>query len=381
MYLSENLYFDNAATTPLDTSVLEEMLPYFNAQFGNASSIHSFGRAARSAVERARKKVADILQCSPSEIFFTSCATEADNLAIKSAVRSLGLKNVISTQIEHHAVLHSIDELVNNNEVAAHYLTLNEKGEFDFDELNQLLNAHPQALVSLMHANNEIGNVYDIVKIGNICNEHNAIFHSDTVQTMGHFEFNLAKMPINFVVGSAHKFHGPKGIGFIYVKGGTKIKPYITGGAQERNMRAGTENVAGIVGLAKALEISNQNREANQQHIKSLKTKCLHHLVNNFKDIKFNGLSGDIDKSLHHIINIGLPLNEMSEMLLMNFDIEKIAISGGSACTSGAVQMSHVLQAISVDENTTALRISFSKMNTLHEVEKLLSVIDKLIQK
>ena len=381
MYLSENIYFDNAATTPLDASVLEEMLPYFTAQFGNASSIHSFGRASRSAIEKARKKVADMLQCSPSEIFFTSCATEADNLAIKSAVRSLGLKNVISTKIEHHAVLHSIDELVKNNEVAAHYLTLNESGEFDFDELNQLLTVHPHALVSLMHANNEIGNVYDIEKIGNICKEHNAIFHSDTVQTMGHFEFNLAKMNIHFVVGSAHKFHGPKGIGFIYVKGGTKINPYITGGAQERNMRAGTENVAGIVGLAKALEIATQNRQANQQHIKSLKERCLNHLLINFKDIKFNGLSGDIDKSLHHIINIGLPLNEMSEMLLMNFDIEKIAISGGSACTSGAVQMSHVLQAISVDENTTALRISFSKMNTLQEVETLLAVIDKLIQK
>ena len=372
-----SVYFDNAATTPLAPQVLEEMLPYLSQHFGNPSSIHSFGRNTRSAIEKSRKTVAGLFNISPSEIFFTSCASEADNLAIISGVRSLNCKHIITTKIEHHAVLHAVEFLEKNKEVQVSYLNLDEKGNIDLNELEQLLVSNPNSFVSLMHGNNEIGNLNDIEIIAQMCKSKGAYYHSDTVQTVGHYQHDLQKLKADFIVGSAHKFHGPKGAGFIYIKGENKIAPYIHGGSQERNMRGGTENVAGIIGLAKALELSYADMNNHKAHIESLKVHMIKKLQQSIPTIKFNGDCENLDKSLYTVLSVSLDPSEDSDMLLMNLDINKIASSGGSACTSGAAESSHVLSAINADPNRATVRFSFSRFNTIEEVDYVVGILKK----
>lgn len=377
-----HVYLDNAATTPLDIEVFETMAPYMLEHFGNPSSIHTHGRQVRSAIEKARKTIAQLINASPAEIFFTSGGTEADNTAIFSTVRSLKLKRAISSPLEHHAILHALEALQKNNEIELLFLRHDDKGRLDLEHLDQLLSGEPQTLVSIMHANNEIGNLNDIEAIAHICQQHDAIFHTDTVQTMGHYTHNVQKVPVHFLVGSAHKFHGPKGIGFLYTNGKIKIPPLIHGGSQERNMRGGTENVYGIIGLAKALEIAYRDMAQHQQYIQSLKDRLIEKLTASVPDVQFNGCSAEADKSLYTVLNVSLPASEINEMLLFNLDINKISASGGSACTSGSNIGSHVLQAINSDPNRGAIRFSMSKYNTSAEidyvVEKLAGVYKKI---
>ncbi len=369
------VFFDNAATTPLDPAVFEEMKPLFTEHFGNPSSIHFHGREVRSRLERSRKKVADLLNTSPSEIFFTSGGTEADNTALRCSVGTLGIKRIITSKVEHHAVLHTCEWLEEHRGIHIDFVDLDSKGNVDLDHLETLLKASQKTMVSLMHANNEIGNVLDLDKVGDLCREYEAYFHSDTVQTMGHYSHDLQKLPVDFIVGSAHKFNGPKGIGFLYVNHRNKIHPYITGGAQERNMRGGTENVYGIVGLAKALELAYNNMDNHRTHIESVKTHMIDRLRQDIPEVEFNGESGDIDRSLYTVLNACLPPTDSNEMLLFNLDIEGISASGGSACSSGSNVGSHVLSAINASPDRASVRFSFGRYNTKDEVDY---VIEKL---
>ncbi|MDN5204384.1 cysteine desulfurase family protein [Fulvivirgaceae bacterium BMA10] len=370
------VYFDNAATTPLDPEVFEAMKPYMLELYGNPSSIHSHGREVRAAIERSRKTVAELLNTSPSEIFFTSGGTEADNTSIVSGIESHGIKHAISSRIEHHAVLHTLETLEKNGKIKLSYVNLDEQGYIDLNHLEALLAKHDKSFVSLMHANNEIGNLNNIEKIGELCIAHGAIFHSDTVQSVGHYKHDLQKLKIHCMVGSAHKFHGPKGIGFLYINGDYKIAPFIYGGAQERNMRGGTENVCGIIGLAKALEIAYEHMEEHQQYIQGLKDRMIHQLREQIPDVGFNGDSANPD-SLYTVLNVCLPESEDNDMLLFNLDINQISASGGSACSSGSNVGSHVLTALKTDPKRGAIRFSFSKYNTPEEVDY---VAEKLAQ-
>lgn len=369
------VYFDNAATTRLDPEVLEVMLPVLTDQFGNPSSIHGFGRSSRSVIERARKTIAGLLHAAPAEIFFTSGGTEADNTAICSSVQTFGIKHVITSRIEHHAVLHTIEYLREIGQIQVSFVNLNADGEVDLNHLEELLSSHPNTLVSLMHGNNEIGNLLNLEVVGDLCEKYGAIFHTDTVQTMGHYKHDLQAIKANFVVGSAHKFHGPKGVGFLYVKPGTKILPFVHGGAQERNMRGGTENVYGIVGLAKALEIAYREMDAHKAHILKIKGRMITKLTESIEGIRFNGRSADLDNSLYTVLSVSLPPSEISDMLLFNMDIFGIAASGGSACSSGTDVGSHVLNELKVAPDRANIRFSFGKYNTEEEVD---FVVEKL---
>ena len=372
------IYLDNAATTSLDPMVLEAMMPFFTEKFGNPSSIYSYGRETRMAIEQARKSVAKILNAHPAEIFFTSGGTESSNTAIFSAVRDLACRHIITSEIEHHAVSHSVEYLRNSGKAAVSYVKLLPNGHIDLDDLEKLLSeSSVKTLVTLMHANNEIGNMLDIHAVGNLCNLYNAVFHSDTVQTVGHFPFDLRNTPVHFITGSAHKFHGPKGVGILYINENIRIQPFIHGGGQERNMRAGTENVYGIVGLAKALEIATSEFEADRTFIHSLKLYMYEALKKNIPGIDFNG---DVfETSLYTILNVSFPVSEKSEMLLFNLDIHHICASGGSACASGADQGSHVIRAINSDPNQIAVRFSFSKHNTTEEIDRVVAMLKRLI--
>jgi cysteine desulfurase len=363
------VYLDNAATTQLDPEVLQAMLPLMTEQFGNPSSIHSYGRAVRSSIERARKSIAGILNAAPAEIFFTSGGTEADNTAIRSSIETFGLTHAITSRIEHHAVLHTLEHLKKLGQIELSFAKLNEKGEVDLEHLESLLASKPRSLVSLMHGNNEIGNLLDLQIVGDICEKYDAIFHCDTVQTMGHYRHDLQKLKSNFIVGAAHKFNGPKGIGFLYVRPGIKINPFVHGGAQERNMRGGTENIYGIVGLAKALEIAYRDMDAHHQHIESLKSRMIGKLREGIEGVTFNGNSADLEKSLYTVLNVSLPPSDISDMLLFNLDIAGIAVSGGSACSSGTDIGSHVLNELKIDENRANVRFSFGKYNTEAEID------------
>ncbi len=370
------IYLDNAATTPIDPEVLEAMLPYLQNSYGNPSSIHAQGRAARAAIEVARKTIAGLLNTSPSEIFFTSGGTEADNTALIGAVKSLGIKHVISSPIEHHAVLHTLEDLEKNGTIKLSMVQVDAKGILDLTHLEQLLQTNSRSLVSLMHGNNELGNINDIEAIGSLCQEHKAIFHSDTVQTMGHYPHDLQKLKVDFIVGSAHKFHGPKGVGFLYVNGKNAIHPLIHGGAQERNMRGGTENIYGIIGMAKALEIAYRDMATHRQHIQSLKTRMMDLLKEKISGLAFNGDPTDDANSLYHVLNVSLPESDNNDMLLFNLDIHKISASGGSACSSGTDIGSHVLKHLQVNPRRGHVRFSFSKYNTAAEIDY---VVEKLI--
>jgi cysteine desulfurase len=358
------VYLDNAATTPLDKEVFDAMAPFMLEHFGNPSSIHSHGREVRAAIENARKTVAGLLNASPSEICFTSGGTEADNSAIICTIRTLGIKHAITSQLEHHAVLHTVESLEKSDNVQVSYVRHDERGALDLEHLEELLANNPQSFISLMHANNELGNLNDIAAIGELARKYDAVYHSDTVQTMGHYKHDLQQLGTNFIVGSAHKFHGPKGVGFLYTDGNLKVQPLILGGAQERNMRGGTENVYGIIGLAKALEIAYRDMDEHTRHIQSLKDRMIHKLREQMDDVSFNGLSEFGDKSLYTVLNVCLPASDINEMLLFSLDINKISASGGSACSSGANAGSHVLRALGVDPARGSVRFSFSKYNT-----------------
>lgn len=372
------IYFDNAATTPLDSQVLEAMMPYLTNKFGNPSSIYSYGRETRLAIETARKSVAKILNAHPAEIFFTSGGTEASNTAITGAVRDLGCHHIITSKVEHHATLHTVEHLHNTGEAALSYVNLLPNGHVDMEHLEQLLaESTDKSLVTLMHANNEIGNMLDIYAVGEMCKMYNAIFHSDTVQTVGHFPFDLRNTPVHFVTGAAHKFHGPKGVGMLYINENVKIKPFVQGGGQERNMRAGTENLYGIVGLAKALELATANHEADMGHIRGLKLYMMEQLKKQIKGISFNG--DTLGRSLYTVLNVSFPKTEKSEMILFNLDINNICVSGGSACTSGADAGSHVIRAINNNPNQVAVRFSFSKNNTKEEVDTVVTKLKDML--
>lgn len=377
--MTQKVYLDNAATTPLDELVFEEMKPYMLEHYGNPSSIHSHGRQVRAAIERARKKVADLLNTSPSEIFFTSGGTEADNTAICCTVEEYGVKNVVTTALEHHAVLHTVEMLEKKGSIKLHLLDVDEKGRIEIAQIEELLKKDPNTLVSLMHANNEIGTLHDIHAIAERCQEHGAFFHSDTVQTMAHFPHDLQQLKANFVVGSAHKFHGPKGIGFLYVNHEKRIHPFIHGGAQERNMRGGTENVYGIIGLAKAMELSYSHMSEHRAQIETVKRYMIEKLKTNIEGITFNGTSDDLENSLNTVLNVSLPPSEDNDMLLFNLDINGISASGGSACSSGSNIGSHVLTGIGSDPNRGAIRFSFSRFNTTDEVDYVINKLNKII--
>ena len=362
------VYLDNAATTPLDKEVLDAMLPVMENQFGNPSSIHAFGRQTRALIENSRKTVAKLLNASPSEIFFTSGGTEADNMAIFGAVNDLGCVHAITTKIEHHAVLHTMEALQKEGKIKLSYVNLLPNANVDLQHLEELLKSNGKTLVSLMHANNEIGNLLPMQEVGELCKKYDAVFHSDTVQTMGHYAIDLQKVHIHFLTCGAHKFHGPKGVGFIYVNGNVKVHPYIHGGSQERNMRGGTENLYGIVGLEKALEIAYRDLEAHQKHIQEIKSYMIEQLKVAIPSVSFNGTSGE-SNSLYTVLSVCFPEHENAEMLLFNLDIAGIAASGGSACTSGSNQGSHVLSNIGCDMNRPSIRFSFSKYNTKAEID------------
>ncbi len=372
------IYLDNAATTALHPEVLEAMLPYLTTHFGNPSSIYSYGRETRLAIESARKTVARLLNAHPAEIFFTSGGTESNNTAITAAIRDLGCRHIITSPIEHHAVLHTVEHYDHQDMVTSSFVRILPNGDVDLEDLEAQLASQPErCLVTLMHANNEIGNILDIQQAGEICKKYNAIFHSDCVQMVGHFPMDLRNTPVHFISGAGHKFHGPKGTGILYVNENVQIKPFIHGGGQERNMRAGTENVYGIVGFAKALEIAMANYQKDSTYVASLRAYMIETLNKQLPDVKFNGnLEG---KNLYTVLNVSFPKSEKSEMLLFNLDIHHICASGGSACTSGADQGSHVIRAMHNDPNRVAVRFSFSHFNTKEEIDRVVSLLKEFL--
>ncbi|MFN8286572.1 MAG: cysteine desulfurase family protein [Chitinophagales bacterium] len=371
------VYLDNAATTPLSKEVLAEMMPYLTDNFGNPSSIHGYGRVAKAAVEKARKIVAKYLNASTSEIFFTGSGTESNNTVIKNAVRDLGVTRIISSKIEHHCVLHSVEH-VEGEQVKVEFVELDKQGHVNLVQLEELLKkGEPKStLVSLMHGNNEIGTLLDLQRVSELCQQYGAYFHSDTVQTIGYFPFDLQKTKIHFLSGSAHKFHGPKGIGFLYINSEVHIKPLLDGGAQERNMRAGTENVAGIAGLGKALELSVSQMEENRQYVLDLKKYMMERLGESVPGVEFNG---DVTEggSNYKVLSVSLPPNSKNELMLFNLDMAGIAASGGSACSSGSEKASHVLEAINADPARKAIRFSFSKYTTKDDIDQAVAVLAK----
>ena len=374
-----NVYLDNAATTRIDERVIEAMTPYLTEHFGNPSSIHSHGRFVRSAIEKARKQVAEILNAAPAEIFFTSGGTESDNTAIRGAVARYNIKHAITSKIEHHAVLHTLEHLEKEGIIELHFADLDSDGQIDYDHLEKLLHTHENTLVSLMHANNEIGNITDIEHVSALCHEFGAYFHSDTVQSMGHLPLDLQKTRLDAAAGSAHKFHGPKGIGIMYLNAEKPVPPLMIGGAQERNMRGGTENVAGIIGLAEALRIAHGELHEKQAYLRNLKAYTIEQIKSRFPRIIFNGRSGDLQNSLHKILSLAIPGVEDNDMLLFNLDINGISVSGGSACASGTSIGSHVLDELHLPANTGAIRLSFSKYNTEEDIDRFVEELGKII--
>lgn len=368
------VYLDNAATTPIDQDVLKAMVEVMESHYGNPSSIHAHGREVRTLVEKARKTVSALLQASPSEFFFTSGGTEADNMAIRCGIIDHGIKHAITTQIEHHAVLHTLEALEKSGLIRLSYVNIDSKGAIDYEHLEELLRENNRSFVSLMHANNELGTLTDIQRVGELCEQYHALYHCDTVQTMGHYPHDLSKLKVSFLVCAAHKLHGPKGVGFLYINHKVKINPMIFGGSQERNMRGGTENVYGIVGLSKALEIAYKEMAEHQHYIQGLKSYMKEELIRNIPGVEFNGET-DPKKSLYTVLNVSFPEMDMAEMLLFSLDIVGISVSGGSACSSGTNIGSHVLTGIHANPNRPSVRFSFSKYNTKAEIDY---VVDKL---
>lgn len=375
--MASRIYFDNAATTPIDQMVFEAMTPYFTEHFGNPSSIYSYGRENRLAIEKARKSVAATLHAHPSEIFFTSGGTESSNTAIFSSIKELGCTRIISSPIEHHATLHTCHFIESKGDASLEFVKILPNGHVDLSDLElKLSSSSEKTLITLMHANNEIGNITNIKRVGELAQQYNAVFHADTVQTVGHFPINLSEINVDFITGASHKFHGPKGVGLLYINASNKVNPFIHGGGQERNMRAGTENIYGIVGFAKALEIAMQNHDVDHAQIASLKSYLKKSLEENINGVVFNG--DPEGESLYTVLSVGFPRTEKSEMLLFNLDIRNICVSGGSACSSGANQGSHVINALQLPEQST-VRFSFSKYNTRQEVDAVIGALKELV--
>ena len=374
-----SVYLDNAATTPMANEVIDSMAEVMKNDFGNPSSVHAYGRNAKAIIENARRQIAKIVTCQPKEIVFTSGGTEADNMAILCSVLDLGVKHIITSEIEHHAVVHTSESSLKKYNIKVSYVKLNENGQVDLEDLEALLaNSNDTTLVSLMHANNEIGTLLPIEKVSGICRKYGAYFHSDTVQTMGHYDINLEALDIDFITCSAHKFHGPKGIGFLYVNKSLQIKPFIEGGSQERGLRAGTENISGIVGLTKALELAAHDVKDHQDHVQGLKSLMIKLLKENIPGVHFHGET-DPDKSLYTVLNVCFPPFDKQDMLLFMLDLEGVACSGGSACSSGANVGSHVLRGISADTSRSNARFSFSRYTTKKDVEFTVQKIKKII--
>lgn len=368
------IYLDNAATTPILPEVVDVMTTVLKETYGNPSSLHAEGRNARAIIEEARKTVANTISSSIGEIFFTSGGTESNNMALKCAVRDLGVKRIISSPLEHHCVLHSLENLEKNCGIELKLLPVNEYGRIDTNMLNDWLSADDTTtLVSLMHSNNEMGTMIDLAEVAGICEAHQAYFHTDTVQTMGYFPIDVSKIRINFLTGSAHKFHGPKGAGFIYINGDNIIKPFVDGGAQERNMRGGTENITGVAGLAKALSLQVEKMEEHRQYIDGIRLYFKERLTEEFEDIRFMGDDGGL--AHYKVLNVSFPPSPKSSLMLLNLDISGISASGGSACSSGAEKGSHVLAAVNACPERKNIRFSFSHLNTKEEMD---IVIEKL---
>jgi cysteine desulfurase len=365
------IYLDNAATTPLEPAVFEAMTPYLLNHFGNPSSQHGAGREAKAAMEACRETIAGLLNALPEEIIFTSCGTEADNIAIVSAVTCAGIDHVITTPFEHPAVLQTLRSLSHKYNTRISYLKHDDKGNLDLNHLEYLLRTNTRNLVSIMHANNEVGNLNDIESIGVLCEKYQALFHTDTVQTIGHYRHDLSKLKVHFLASSAHKFHGPKGVGFLYCRKGVRLTRLIHGGGQERGSRAGTENIPGIVGLTKALEIAYAGLDTDRLYIENLKERFINRLTETLPDLQFNGNSAEPDKSLYTILSVSLP--KTGTDLLQYLDSENIAVSGGSACSGGSA--SHVINALGGDLSRATIRFSFSKFNTLAELNRVVQTL------
>ena len=370
------VYLDNAATTPVAEEVLDAMISVLRDNFGNPSSTHFYGRQAKALLENSRRSIAKHINCKSSEIIFTSGGTEADNMALHCAVKELGVKRIITTELEHHAVGHTVAVLECEN-VEICYLTVDSKGNPDLAVLERLLADGKKTLVSLMHANNEIGTLLPLKKVSEICRKHNAFFHSDTVQTMGHYPFDLQELDIDFITCAAHKFHGPKGVGFLYVNSKNKVSPIIHGGAQERGLRGGTENVSGIVGLAKAMDLAYEDVVGHQKHVQALKSKMIEKLESELEDVSFHGET-DPEKSLYTILNVCLPKTDKAGMLLFTLDLKGVACSGGSACSSGAAKGSHVLEGIKADMERPNVRFSFSRYTKIEEIDFAVEQLNSL---
>ena len=370
----QRIYFDNAATTPLAPEVLEAMMPYLTEKFGNPSSIYSYGRETRLAIEQARKSVAKNLGAKPAEIFFTSGGTESSNTVLNAAIADLGCKHIISSPIEHHATLHTVTHLAKLHNLKLSFVQVLPNGHIDMDHLASLLAATTEkTIVTIMHANNEIGTMIDIAAVGQLCKQYGAYFHSDTVQTVGHFPFELSQLPVDFITGAGHKFHGPKGVGILYINENVKISPLVHGGSQERNMRAGTENLYGIVGFAKALELATEKHEEERAYIQSLKQYLHDQLIAKIPSVSFNG--DPFGRSLYNLLSVNFPKNEKTEMILFNLDMHHVCASGGSACSSGAQQGSHVINALNKGSEIVTVRFSFSKQNTKAEIDQVVTAL------
>ena len=377
-----NVYFDNAATTKVRNEVVDEISNVLKNCFGNPSSSHSFGRSAKSYIETSRKSVAKILNCEPGEIIFNSGGTESDNSILKCAVKDLGVKHIISSKIEHHAVTHTLDELESDG-IQIHYVRIKENGQVDVKSLEKLLKSLDEPkLVTLMYVNNEIGNILDIESVSQLCQKYNSFFHSDAVQAVGHYRIDLKSLKIDFLTSAGHKFHGPKGVGFTYINKSTKIKSFICGGPQERGLRAGTESVHNIVGMTKALEIADRNMNNETDYVKSIKKYMIESLVNLFPNIHFNGESGDLNKSTYTVLSVTFPItNDKAAMLDFHLDLKGIACSKGSACQSGSSEGSHVLSEIQTDslKRLPSVRFSFSHDNKKEEVDYLIETLKEFI--
>lgn len=378
---SENntaIYLDNAASTPLAPEVIAEMNSALTNHYGNPSSMHRLGREARVIIENSRKKIAQLLHAKPNEIFFTSGGTEANNIAIRGCISSYNIKHVITSELEHPAVLAVLNKMEQNNRITVHFVTLNEKGQINLQHLGQLLQEHQQVMVSLMHANNEIGNLLSIKEVGELCKTHHAYFHSDMVQTIGKYNINLNQLPVDFASSSAHKFHGPKGIGILYMRNGIKIEPLVYGGGQERGMRSGTESTSAIAGFAKALQIAMEQLDDNQKHIAGLKDYLIRQIKVVLPEAGFNGECET--KGLYNLLNIWLPLTEDTEMLIYNLDMHNIFVSGGSACASGAHKEPVITRLLHSGKKVVNIRFSFSKYNTQKDIDITLNEIQKLLK-
>lgn len=372
----QKIYLDNAATTPIRQEVIDEMVAVMQSEFGNPSSTHSIGRSAKAVMELSRKKIAGYLHCNAQEIVFTSSATEATNWILRSAVRDFGVKRIITSKVEHHATLYAVAALQKEYGIAVDYVDVTHDGSLDYEQLTQLLSSDTKTLVTLMHVNNETGVIHDIARIAESCRHYHALFHCDMVQSVGKVSINLQELPIDFIVAGAHKFHGPKGVGFAFVRKGLVLQPILFGGEQEKGWRAGTESVHQIAGMAKALELSLNNLETESRYISELNAYCWSQLQNAFPGVKVNGTN-----TLYTILNVLLPISpEKTAMLLFSLDMKGIAVSRGSACQSGSVKPSHVLAEMLTEEELhfPGIRISFSHYNTKKDIDALVKALQEI---